>query len=102
MYYKDAVIINSSGLQARPAAEFAAKAKTFKSVIRIQNLNEKNPVPVNAKSIVMILAEGLGKGCRVRISAEGEDEREAAEELAALISGGFGELSAGSDRSDNE
>ena len=91
MYYKDVVIVNPTGLHARPAAEFVTKAKTFKSKILIQNLSETDSVPANAKSIVMILAEGIGKGCKIRISAEGEDERAAIEELTALVAGGFGE-----------
>ena len=45
----------------------------------------------NAKSIVMLIAQGLGKGVTAEISAEGEDEKEAVEALAALIKSKFGE-----------
>lgn len=46
---------------------------------------------MNAKSIVRILAEGIGTGTNVEIITEGEDEETAANELVALIESGFGE-----------
>ena len=49
------------------------------------------PVPVNAKSVVRILAEGIGQGTKIEIAAEGTDEEQAAASLAALVESGFGE-----------
>ena len=46
---------------------------------------------MNAKSVVLLLSLGLGKGTQVKLAAEGEDEQEAVEALAALIDSGFGE-----------
>ena len=45
----------------------------------------------NAKSIVMILALGLGAGSDVEIIADGTDEVSAVDTLASLIASGFGE-----------
>ena len=47
--------------------------------------------PVNAKSIMMILAAGLGTGTTVEVSCDGPDEAEALDALVALIDSGFGE-----------
>lgn len=91
MYSKKTIIVNSSGLHARPASEFVAKAKTFRSKITIQNLKDEGCPPVNAKSIVLLLAEGMGKGAHILVSADGEDEKEAVESLTDLVASGFGE-----------
>lgn len=47
--------------------------------------------PVNAKSVVRLLAEGIGQGTKAELAAEGPDEAEAIEALAALVASGFGE-----------
>ena len=43
---------------------------------------DKGSAPVNAKSIMMILAAGLGTGTKVEITCDGADENEA---LGALL-----------------
>jgi len=91
MYAKQVVIENETGLHARPASDFTAMAKTFKSRIFIQNMDEEGSSEANAKSIVMLIAQGLGKGATAKISAEGEDEQEAVDALVALIQTKFGE-----------
>ena len=72
-------------------SDFVALAKTFSSKIKIRDLNSDEPA-VNAKSIVMLLSLGLAQGAQAELSAEGEDAQRAVEELAALISSGFGEV----------
>ena len=47
--------------------------------------------PVNAKSVIRILAEGIGQGTKIVIAADGTDEEQAVAELSALIESGFGE-----------
>lgn len=91
MYTKQVVIENETGLHARPASEFTMLAKTYKSKIFIRNLDEEGGDKVNAKSIVMLITQGLAKGTTAEISAEGEDEQAAVEALAALIQTKFGE-----------
>jgi phosphotransferase system HPr (HPr) family protein len=83
-------IRNPSGLHARPAALFVRAAASFKSAVTVQNLTAGSP-PVNAKSLIAILSAGLLKGVMVRISANGEDEDQAAADLEAAIKGGLGE-----------
>ncbi|MVB10803.1 Phosphocarrier protein HPr [Caprobacter fermentans] len=89
MYEKTTKIINPTGLHARPASDFVKAAGKYKSEITVSNL--ESGVSCSAKSIIMILTLGLANGNRVKISAEGEDERKAVEGLVALIDSGIGE-----------
>ena len=83
-------IINATGLHARPASQFVSEAKKFACDITIKNV-DKDTAPVKAKSIMMILAAGLGTGTKVEVACDGEDEQEALDALIALIDSGFGE-----------
>ena len=91
MVKKIVTILNETGLHARPAAEFVQAAKTFKSAVTIRRADEASE-PVNAKSMVRLLTLALSMGTRAEIAAEGEDEQQAVDALAALINSGFGEL----------
>ena len=90
MITKKTTIINKTGLHARPASDFVTKAKEFSSDMTIQNLETKNPA-VNAKSILMLMGEGISSGMHVEISAEGTDEQAAVDALVSIIESGFGE-----------
>ena len=90
MYQKQVTVLNPTGLHARPASDFVALAKTFPCKIKIRDLISDEP-PVNAKSIVL-LSLGLAPRAQAELSADGENERQAVDELAALIASGFGEL----------
>lgn len=83
-------IINASGLHARPASDFVAKAKSFKCALTVRNMDNAHAA-VNAKSILRVLAEAMPKGTNVELTADGEDENEAMEALMTLINSGFGE-----------
>ena len=91
MYCEKTEIKNKTGLHARPASVFVLKAKTYTSRVFIRNLDVKDSERINAKSIVLLLAEGIGQGTRIEISASGPDEKEAVDELCRLIETGFGE-----------
>lgn len=91
MYAKVTKVINATGLHARPATEFVNKANLFSSKITIRNFADDANKAVNAKSIVLLLALGLGQGTDVEITANGADEVEAVDSLIALIDSGFGE-----------
>lgn len=91
MYAKQVMIENETGLHARPASDFVNLAKNYNSKIFIQNMDEEHSSKANAKSIVMLIAQGLCKGTTVEISAEGDDEEQAVEDLVALIKTKFGE-----------
>lgn len=91
MVSKQTELKNASGLHARPASEFVALAKTFQSAITVRRLDEVDSLPANAKSIIKILAQGIGVGTPIEIAADGEDEQEAVEKLIALVDSKFGE-----------
>ena len=90
MYCGSVTVQNISGLHARPASEFVARAKGFQSKISIRRMESDKPVG-NAKSIIVLLSMGSWQGESVEITAEGPDEQEAGAELTALIESGFGE-----------
>lgn len=91
MYARKVMIENEIGLHARPAAKFVNLAKKYSSKIRIQNMDEEGSAEANAKSIVMLIAQGLCQGTTVEISADGEDENEAVDALVDLVKSKFGE-----------
>lgn len=90
MVSKQTTIVNATGLHARPASAFVTEAKKYQSDITIKDV-DKGTQPVNAKSIMMILAAGLATGTTVEISCDGPDEQEACDALVALVDSGFGE-----------
>ncbi len=87
MYMKEAVVNNQVGLHARPATFFIQKANEYKSSIWI----EKEEHRVNAKSLLGVLSLGITKGTEVNLIADGEDEKEAVDDLAELIAQNFAE-----------
>ena len=87
MFVKDVTVENQVGLHARPATFFIQKANEFKSSIWV----EKEERRVNAKSLLGVLSLGIMGGTDIRIIADGSDEEEAVEGLAALIDTGFNE-----------
>lgn len=87
MIEREARIVNSLGLHARPAAQIVRLAATFTSHIEF----EKDDLAVNAKSIMGVMMLAAESGSTVRIRAEGEDEAQAVAALADLVASGFGE-----------
>ena len=87
MFYKDVTVENQVGLHARPATFFIQKANEFKSSIWI----EKEERRVNAKSLLGVLSLGIIGGTTIKIIADGSDETDAVEGLAALVESGFAE-----------
>ncbi|MBQ8974203.1 MAG: HPr family phosphocarrier protein, partial [Oscillospiraceae bacterium] len=63
MYNKEATVVNSVGLHARPATFLIQKANEFKSSIWIESDDRK----VNAKSLLGVLSLGIGQGESVNI-----------------------------------
>ncbi len=83
----EVVVVNASGLHARPATFFIQKANTYKSSIWV----EKGDRKVNAKSLLGVLSLGIAKNMTVTLIADGSDEAEALAGLTALIDSGFAE-----------
>jgi phosphocarrier protein len=87
MQQRDVEIINKLGLHARPSAKLTQLASGFSSKVFMS----RNGRRVNAKSIMGVMMLAAAKGCTVTLETEGDDEMEAIEALAGLISSGFGE-----------
>jgi len=87
MQQRDVEIVNKLGLHARPSARLTQLASSFKSRVFMS----RNGRRVNAKSIMGVMMLAAARGCTITLETEGEDEVEAMEALAGLISSGFGE-----------
>lgn len=81
MIKKKAIVKSSTGLHARPATLLVKKASSFKSDIYI----EYNGKKANVKSLIGVLSLGVTKDSEVMISASGDDETFAIEEMVKLI-----------------
>jgi phosphocarrier protein HPr len=84
---REATIVNSLGMHARPAAQVVRLASTFRSHIELEN----NKQVVNGKSIMGVMTLAAECGAVIRIRADGEDAEAAVQALADLIAKGFGE-----------
>lgn len=83
-------IKNAHGLHARPGAMLVAEAKKFESNIRVANLDGDSK-PVNAKSLMKVIALGVKHGHQLQFTAEGPDASAALESIGKAISSGLGE-----------
>ena len=87
MQQRDVEIVNKLGLHARPSARLTQLASGFKSNVFMS----RNGRRVNAKSIMGVMMLAAAKGSTITLETEGDDEVEAINALAELISSGFGE-----------
>jgi phosphocarrier protein len=87
MQQRDVEIVNKLGLHARPSARLTQLASNFRSNVFMS----RNGRRVNAKSIMGVMMLAAAKGSTITLETEGEDEEEAIDALAGLISSGFGE-----------
>ena len=81
MVSKEVIVNNGTGLHARPATLLVKKASSFKSDVSI----EFNGKKANVKSLIGVLSLGVTKGANITVTASGDDETVAAEEIAKLI-----------------
>ncbi len=89
MLERHLAITNTLGLHARAAAQVVRMANRFRS--RITLTRDDTGVTANAKSILSVLHLAAGVGVKIRLSADGEDEKEAIEAIERLFVQGFGE-----------
>ncbi|MDP1864372.1 MAG: HPr family phosphocarrier protein [Thiobacillus sp.] len=87
MQQRDVEIMNKLGLHARPSAKLTQLASQYKSDVFMA----RNGRRINAKSIMGVMMLAAAKGSTVTLETSGEDEQEAIDALAALITSGFGE-----------
>ncbi len=85
MISRDVTIKNSVGLHARPATFFIQKADSYRSSIWVEREDRR----VNAKSLLGVLSLGIVKGMTITLIADGSDEQDALDGLAALVDTGF-------------
>lgn len=76
-----AKVKNAKGIHARPSAEIALAAKTFKSTI-VFTYNGKTSNPV---SVLQTIILEMFEGAAVDISATGEDESAALAKMKELL-----------------
>ena len=81
------ILLNKTGLHARPAAKLVQTTKKFRSKISIIKGNQE----ADAKSVIRILSLGAEQWDKIVIKADGEDEKEAFEVLKTLIGNKFWE-----------
>jgi phosphocarrier protein len=87
MTSRSVTVVNQLGMHARAAAKFVHLASRYQS----QVLVARQARQMDGKSIMGILLLAAACGSSITISAEGADEFEAVEALAALVQSGFGE-----------
>ncbi len=80
-------LVNEQGMHTRPAKLFVETAVRFTSEIEVSY----DGLSANGKSIMGLLGLLAYRGCRLSISATGEDAKEAVTALAALVGSGFNE-----------
>ncbi len=83
----DAVVLNKTGLHARPAATFVDLAKRFQANIRVRHYDSV----ANGKSLISLLQLGVEYGSTIRVSAEGADAAAALDALKTAIAVGLGD-----------
>ena len=80
-------ILNKNGLHARPAAEIVKIAAKYSSEITLA----RDGTEVNGKSIMGVMMLAAECGASVLLRADGADEQQAIDAIAALIANKFGE-----------
>ena len=83
MSQRTVIIASSVGLHARPAALFVQAATGTGLAVKIGRTGEE---PVDARSILGVMALGAKHGEEVTLTAEGDGAESALEELVALLS----------------
>lgn len=84
----EAILVNETGLHARPGALFVAEARKFDAQITVAT---ESAGPVKATSSVGLAVLDARKGDTLRLTASGPQASAAIEALVELISTGFGE-----------
>ena len=87
MIEREAMIVNSLGMHARPAAQVVRLASGFTSTIELAHDGQV----VNGKSIMGVMTLAAECGATIRVRADGEDADAALTALLELIARGFGE-----------
>jgi phosphocarrier protein len=84
---RELVIVNKSGIHARPAAMFVKTANRFACDIFVEKDGEK----INGKSIMGLMMLAAGPGSKITLHIKGSDAITAIAELEALVKRKFDE-----------
>jgi phosphotransferase system HPr (HPr) family protein len=88
MTERHVTVCNELGMHLRSAGAFVRLAAKFQSQVRVGTAE----LPaVDGKSILGLATLGAPRGTVLHLSADGPDEQEAIEALAALVNDGFEE-----------
>lgn len=82
------ILANRSGLHARPAALFIQTVQRFPGTDVVVRKGEREG---NGRSLLSVLALGVGPGTEILVRCTGLQELDAMAALAELIEAGFGE-----------
>jgi Phosphotransferase System HPr (HPr) Family len=88
MIEKTIKIVNNAGLHTRPAATIVKLASKYKCEFFIS----KDGLNINGKSIIGVMTLAAEMGSELLLSFDGEDEKEASEEISDYFNRGFDEL----------
>ena len=83
MVKKSIKIELSSGLEARPAAMLVQVASQYDSKVHLVTGDKR----INAKSIMGMMTLGMGAGEEITVSADGDDENEALDNIEKYLKG---------------
>lgn len=83
MTTKNITVKIKSGAESRPVALLVQVASQYESKIYVESGSRK----FNAKSIMGMMTLGLNEGERITVSAEGEDETAALDDIEQYLSG---------------
>lgn len=87
MVSEKVMVINPSGIHARPASNLIKTASSFRcSTILV--VDEKR---IQAKSVLSVMAAGIKRGTEIAVECSGEDEKEALDTIISAIKNGLGE-----------
>lgn len=87
MTEREFVITNKLGMHARPAALFVHESTRFKSTIMVS----KDGLEINGKSVMGLMLLAAESGSKLKVRADGADEKQALEALAKLFERKFDE-----------
>jgi phosphotransferase system HPr (HPr) family protein len=79
---REVTVQNEMGMHARPAAEFARKANSFRSEIKMM----RNGESYSATSVMDLMRANLERGAKLTLEAHGVDAEEAVAALEKVLS----------------
>lgn len=85
MIEKEITILHSAGLHTRPAGQFAQIASRFQAQITLY----KDEFQADGKSLLSLISLGAAQGSKIRLCADGPDERKAIEVLSSFVENHF-------------